>query len=249
MRLLSLAVIAALAAPVAVAQTRLPDYTSVIAPPPAEGSAAEKHDRALFVATRKLEGSARWNLARQDANLAMPTAVNDAFSCALGLPISTADTPKLAALMVKTMYVAGGATSAPKTYYHRPRPFTVFPKAHICAPLGDMSNPSYPSGHSTAGWGWALVLAELAPDRAPEILSRGRAFGESRMICGVHWQSDVNAGREIGAGAIAAAHADAQFRANLDAAKAEIGEARARGLKPTRDCAADTAALSTPIPR
>jgi acid phosphatase (class A) len=31
-----------------------------------------------------------------------------------------------------------------------------------------------------------LILAELAPERATPILNRGRAYGESRVVCGVH---------------------------------------------------------------
>jgi acid phosphatase (class A) len=249
MRLLSLTIIAALAASVAFAQTRGPDFSAVIAPPPAKGSAADKEDRALFKATRKLEGGARWALATQDANLSMPQAADNAFSCALGAPINAADTPKLSALMLRTLIIAGGATGAPKKLYQRARPFTVYRHAHICAPLRDIKSPSYPSGHAAAGWGWALVLAEVAPERAPEILARGRAFGESRIVCGVHWRSDVAAGREIGAGAIAAAHADPQFRAEIEAAKAELAEVRARGLTPAADCKAEAAALATPIPQ
>jgi hypothetical protein len=47
---------------------------------------------------------------------------------------------------------------------------------------------SYPSGHSSIGWGWALILTELAPDRAEEILARGRAFGGSRNVCNAHYR-------------------------------------------------------------
>ena len=37
-------------------------------------------------------------------------------------------------------------------------------------------------------WGWTvgLIMAEVAPDRATEILARARAFGEGRLVCGVH---------------------------------------------------------------
>ena len=73
---------------------------------------------------------------------------------------------------------------------------------------------SYPSGHNAVGWAWALVLAEVAPERATAILARGRAFGDSRPVCNVHWQSDANAGRVMGAAAVARLHADPVFRAD-----------------------------------
>ncbi len=103
---------------------------------------------------------------------------------------------------------------------------------------------SYPSGHTALGWAWALILTEIAPDRENAILARGRAFGESRIICNVHWQTDVFEGRFMGAAAVARLHADPAFRAELEAAKAEIAAVRAKGLKPSRDCDAEAKALA-----
>ena len=103
---------------------------------------------------------------------------------------------------------------------------------------------SYPSGHTAIGWAWALILTEIAPDRADAILARGRAFGESRNVCNVHWHSDVVEGRFMGAAAVARLHADPAFRADLEAAKAELATVRAKGLKPSRDCDAEAKALA-----
>ena len=97
-------------------------------------------------------------------------------------------------------------------------------------------DPSYPSGHTAIGWGFALILTEIAPDRADEILARGRAFGESRIVCNHHWYSDVVWGRFMGAATVARLHADPTFRADMEAAKAEFAALRAKGLPPTRDC-------------
>jgi acid phosphatase (class A) len=72
------------------------------------------------------------------------------------------------------------------------------------------------------------VLAELAPSRADAILQRGRDFGDSRVICGYHYPSDIEAGRTIAAGVIARLHADASFRRDLDAARAELARAYPR---------------------
>ncbi len=58
-------------------------------------------------------------------------------------------------------------------------------------------------------WAWALVLSEMAPDRADQILARGLAYGEGRAICGVHYASDVEAGPNVGAALFGALKADA----------------------------------------
>lgn len=80
-------------------------------------------------------------------------------------------------------------------------------------------NGSYPSGHTTLGWTMALALAEIRPERQNKLLQRGYEYGQSRVICGAHWQSDVDAGRILGAAVFARLHADEQFVAALNKAK------------------------------
>ena len=77
-------------------------------------------------------------------------------------------------------------------------------------------------------------------------MSRGRAYGESRLVCNVHWRSDVQNGLVMGAATVARLHADAEFRHDLEAANAELANVRAKGLKPGRDCALEAATLAAP---
>jgi hypothetical protein len=121
----------------------------------------------------------------------------------------------------------------------------------ICTPQDETflkMDGSYPSGHTAIGWGWALILSEIAPDQTNAIIARGRAFGESRVVCNVHWESDVAEGRLIGAATLARLHAEPAFRADLQDARAELTAVRAKGLQPTRDCAAEAEALAFPPP-
>ncbi len=71
-----------------------------------------------------------------------------------------------------------------------------------------------------------LVLAEIAPDRATDVLSRARAFGDSRVVCGVHTVSDVEEGRTTASMLVAALHADPQFRADVEVARVELARLR-----------------------
>lgn len=92
--------------------------------------------------------------------------------------------------------------------------------------------------------GASLILSELVPDRTDAILARGRDFGQSRVVCDVHWQSDVEAGRVIAAGTVARLHAEAAFVADMAAARSEIEAARASQQPPEADvCAAEDASL------
>jgi acid phosphatase (class A) len=104
---------------------------------------------------------------------------------------------------------------------------------------------SYPSGHTAIGWGWGLILSQLDPDNGEALVARGRSFGESRNVCNVHWYSDVVAGRMVAAAAVAKLQTNAEFRAAMTAAAADIASARGQGLAPKRDCEAEAAALAT----
>lgn len=223
----------------------LPDSLSLLPPPPAPGSAAQARDDAAATAALAKCGSARWKQATQDADLNFPQAAQT-FSCAVGIGIGAADTPRLYALLRRTLVDDGSATHAAKIKYQRARPFTVN-AAPICTPPDASylrTNGSYPSGHSAVGWSWALILAEIAPENGAAILARGLAFGESRVVCNVHWLSDVEAGRLIASATVASLHGQPDFRADVEAARAEIAAARARALPPNRDCAKETAQLA-----
>jgi acid phosphatase (class A) len=61
-----------------------------------------------------------------------------------------------------------------------------------------------------------LILSEIAPDRGGLILTRARAYGESRAVCGVHTIQAVEAGRMLGSALVASLHASAEFRKDLE---------------------------------
>lgn len=222
-----------------------PDSLALLPPPPANGSTALAADQEAYRTTRPLLNTPRGVQAAQDADLKFPQAA-EVFSCALDAPISEESMPNLYMLLRRSGTDAGYAPYAAKNHYQRTRPFIVN-KETSCTPQEESklaNDGSYPSSHSSIGWAWALILTEIAPDRADAILARGYAFGQSRVICGVHWQSDVTTGRVVAAGVVAKLHTDPVFRAQLEAAKKELITARAKGLKPTLDCKAEAAALA-----
>jgi acid phosphatase (class A) len=231
-------------------KSALPNSLALLPPPPAPGAAAFAADEQAYRDTRSLRDTPRWALAIQDANLRFPDAAR-AFSCAVGVAISEEDTPHLYRLLRRSLMDGGMATYAAKNHYQRRRPFVEF-KETSCTPQEEpklVNDGSYPSGHSAVGWTWALILVELAPDRANGILERGYAFGQSRVICGVHWQSDVTEGRVVAGGVVARLHADPAFNADLQAARTEIAAAERKGLEPTHDCAGEVAILAMPASR
>jgi len=228
------------------AHDALPDSVALLPAPPADGSAALALDQETNKGDLALQGTPRWRLAGMDANLSFPWAAGD-FACALNAPVTQADTPRLYQLLRRAMSDAGAGTGAAKEKYQRARPFMVN-KQPTCTPGAedDLShNGSYPSGHTSIGWTWALILNEIAPEQGDALLARGRAFGDSRLVCNVHWESDVLEGRMVGSMIFARLQNDPTFRADLDVARGELAAARAKKLTPQRDCKFEADALTS----
>jgi len=224
----------------------IPNSVALLPSPPAPDSVAFSLDEEVSKKSLALRGTPRWTLATEDADLNFPRAAG-AFSCALNAPITEQNAPHLYLLLRRTLLDVAHSTYAAKDRYKRARPFVVN-KQPICTPADEkqlMESGSYPSGHAAIGWAWALILTEISPEQTEAILERGRAYGESRVVCNVHWQSDVIEGAFIGAGTVARLHADATFLADLEAAKAELAAVRVKGLKPLRDCASEVAGGSS----
>jgi acid phosphatase (class A) len=200
----------------------LPDTSLILPPPPAEGSAAQQSDWDVFNQTRKLQNTARWDQARADNEITVE-ALAGAFSCALGVHVDVDHTPATFHLLSRIRTDLGMSTSRTKALYQRKRPFIGHDQPTCITPTPDLANNgSYPSGHSAVGWGFGLVLAELAPDHASALISRGKAYGDSRVVCGVHFASDVAEGRMAASAVIPALHANAEFNTDLAKARTEL---------------------------
>jgi acid phosphatase (class A) len=198
--------------------------TTVIGPPPAPDSPRGKADRTIYLETRKLAGTPRWAQATKDNDLWNGGAL-ERFACALGRPIDAKSLPLTYRLLQRVELDARTVGTPPKTHFNRTRPL-IGDTEPVCIAREDWmrTNASYPSGHAMAGVAWGLILAELAPPHASGLVEAGREIGDSRVVCGVHYQSDVEAGRLLGASMVAAEHANAAFRADLAAAKAELAK-------------------------
>ncbi|MDE5976015.1 MAG: phosphatase PAP2 family protein [Muribaculaceae bacterium] len=209
----------------------LPNRIKLLPPPPDNMSVTYHVDRARYEWGKNLRNTERGEQAYQDSKLG-GDGVPRAFSEAFGVEISKENTPEIYKLVVGMREDAGDlATRDAKVHYMRTRPYIYF-NEHTCNPEDEVnlsSNGSYPSGHTSIGWATALVLTEINPDRQDEILERGYEMGDSRVICGYHFQSDVDAGRLTGAVAVARLHADEAFNKQLEKAKKEFARLQKEG--------------------
>ena len=215
------------------AGAKVPDLVRILPPPPTTGDARNQDDRATFTDTRKLAGSPRWKMATSDVTDDRYTV----YACAMGMKLDAAKAPALARVFARLG--DGGMVGRAKARFAVRRPYLNQP-GDICEAKTDhlANNGDYPSGHTSNGWLTALILAELLPDRATEILQRGREYGESRYLCGSHSRSAVEAGYMSGAVIASRLHASADFRADMDAARAELARL-AKDTAPVAGCAAN----------
>ena len=220
---------------------RAPEMVKILPPVPSDGSPQDLADRAIFRSTRALKGSPRWVMAKNDVDTTIPAMLRD-FSCAAGVALTEANAPRLRALLIKMSVDLRPAVDGPKVFFQRKRPFQV-DEGDVCVENTQSlaGSADYPSGHATWAWAIGLILAEIEPSRATQVLNRARAFGESRVVCGVHNASAVSAGRTDGAALIAALHGDAVFRSDLDAARTEMTGHRGAPAPGVEMCEAEAA--------
>jgi len=221
------------------------DVLPTLKPAPRPGEPQYEADRSTFLATRKLEGSPRWKLATSDAQNSTASMLRD-YSCAVGTTLTPENAPKLVHVVARAAIDTSGQANRAKEQFARKRPFEIDPGA-VCQPTSDLFDKKaqhmsydYPSGHATAGWTWATILAAIAPDRAQQILARGRAYGESRVVCGAHNASSIDAGIKTATATMAVVSTKADYKADLAAARAELAALRASGTAP-QACDAEAA--------
>jgi len=198
-------------------------------PAPADDSLAKAADLEVYFRTRSLIGTARAAEAHADDVAPRPAAgVAPRFAYVLGVTLDERSAPHLLAMMERVRGDAELLLAPVKKSVGnggRPRPFVEFPQLPKC-PIsypGLADSGSYPSGHATLGWLWGSILAETAPDYADALIARAMAFGDSRVVCGFHYPSDVAAGRLAASALLARLHADAGFQRDLAAARREVG--------------------------
>jgi acid phosphatase (class A) len=214
------------------------DLMKIVPPPPEKGDIRYETDRQVFKATRSQEGSARWGLATADVPSSVPEVMKD-FSCAAGVALSPTATPATFRLLANANADTSRATNNAKDKWKRLRPFLI-DKGPVCEDKDSLAKSyDYPSGHTTRGWTFGLILSDLIPDRATPILTRARAYGESRIVCGAHNMSAVEAGRLSASATMQFVRATPAYQADLAAARAELAAARATPGPDAGSCSAE----------
>lgn len=221
------------------------DVTRLLAPPPADEAA-----RARDLAAVRAAEQSRTALQAEHAE-ASSTVDVFLFAAVLGPRFTPAQVPRTADFFSRVYQSALPYLQASKQCWSRERPFVVDPTlaplerslastrlrsapapaapqppadSPCPAPVAAPYSPSYPSGHATVGAMMSILLAQMVPEQHQELFELGWEFGEDRVISGVHFPSDVEAGRILGTMLVGAMQQDARFRADFAAARRELRE-------------------------
>jgi acid phosphatase (class A) len=210
------------------------ELSNLLPPPPAAGSIAARHDLQVVLSTQQTRTAADMAAAKADADRSVFR-----FADVFGTSFQASALPKTAAFFTRTAELDKTSVKEAKEYWQRPRPSLVSSQVH---PLSkEKANDwSYPSGHSTFGYTSAVLLANMVPEQRAAIFARADVYAEHRVVMGVHFPSDVEAGRLAGTVIADDILRDPSYQTDYQAARAELRHALGLPANPA------TASSSTP---
>lgn len=191
------------------------DLVHVLAPPPAPDTPAAKADlQAVLAAVASRTDAEIKHVQADDKRVVFR------FADVMG-PAFSADKLPFAAQFFQHVYNDGNiATVAAKDYFKRQRPFVVDPDIKII--VVEKPDFSYPSNHSTFAYEAAILLAGMVPEKAAALFDRAADYGHNRIVAGVHFPTDIEAGRITGSIIDNELLHTARFLADFERAKSEV---------------------------
>jgi acid phosphatase (class A) len=200
------------------------DLVKLLAPPFDTSAPANKTELAELLQLQQSRTAAQVAAAQADQDISV-FRFADVLDTAKWKPSAL---PITARFFAKITTSGQGPSEIAKQTFARPRPFAVDSTLHPV--LGHPKNASYPSGHSLGGNLIAIVLADMVPEKRVAIFRRGWAFARQRAIGGVHYPSDLEAGRIAAALIAQRLYQEPRFRKDLEESRAEVR--RVLGLAP-----------------
>ena len=202
---------------------QLPDLIQSLPAPPDSLSHGFAYDVMQYQwGKAQRPDSVRAEMARRDAVWTYEALLGE-LAGPFGLALSKEATPAIWTVLVNSLATTDQMRVAPKAFYHRRRPFEVFNEKMLTGEEAALSGEgSYPSGHTMRGWTAALLLAQINPAAADGLYARAWKYGESRVIAGAHWQSDVDVTRVAASIGFSRLQTSDRFQAEMARAQEEF---------------------------
>ncbi len=188
----------------------------LLPPPPGNDSAVSKAELDELVGIQKSRDKAQSDLAVADDAKTVWR-----FADVVGNPSFTREKlPLFTAFFDRVVVTASAVVDPAKDLWKRPRPYVA--DSRIEPLLKKISSASYPSGHSTAGTVMGIILANMLPELRSAIMGRAAEFAHNRMVAGMHYATDIEAGKRAGTAIVAVIQTKPEFQKEFEAAKAEL---------------------------
>lgn len=194
------------------------DLSNLLSPPPALDSQQQKQEIDELLAFQKNRTPAMEAFAQADADRTVFR-----FADVLGNNFTAEKLPQAKAFFNMVRENADYILGPAKEHWNRPRPYVTDKDIHPC--VQKPGNASYPSGHSTFGTVTSIILANMIPEKQKQIYDRAELYRRNREIGGVHYPSDVEAGRIAGTVVAAFLFQSPAFQEEFAKARVEVREA------------------------
>lgn len=207
---------------------QMPQSLNFLPGPPKIGDPLFYNDLAQYEWGKSLRDTPRGALAIADADLSLEYFMKR-FGEPMGLNLNPEDFPATAEFMYATYRTCRASISKAKNEYARKRPYQQFSE-HTPLPQSEDAdvNTSYPSGHTVRSWALALALLSLDPEHQDQILKVAYDMGQSRVILGYHYQSDVDDAKMAASAGFARLVGVPEWWELREKAKVEIDAAKAK---------------------
>ena len=200
----------------------MPDAYYFLPAPPKRGDAQWAVDSVMYVRGKQLRSTPRGREAVADAETSVQYFM-DKIGAVMGRKLTEQSHPQLAILIRGTLGDIRGSIQKAKNKFARHRPYQVFGEP---TPVPEDESPtdftSYPSGHTVRAWGLALLMTTIDPVHSNEYMRMGYELGESRVIVGFHFESDVEAARLAASAGYARLCAEKSFLRQIEKARKEL---------------------------
>lgn len=197
--------------------------------PAFEDTEAFFNDSILYQRGKALRDSDRGKQAIADADLRFDFYLKR-FGETMGMNLSEEQTPAIARYLNEVYSFTGQGIMKAKGSFTRQRPFSYFGEPSSIPEEEEKLgvNNSYPSGHSIMAWTMSLALTAIDDEHEYDIIHLGYELGQSRVIVGFHYQSDVDAGRMAASVTFAKMVSDKEFIKLMNLAREELKVLRSK---------------------
>jgi len=131
--------------------------------------------------------------------------------------------PKLYSLLDRVGDTSRDVTNGVKDYWKISRPFEV--SNEVQPLISKSSGFCYPSGHTTGGYIYAIVMGLLIPNKTEEFRSYAHEIAWHRVQVGMHYPQDLEGGKQLATFLVGGLMQNIEFQNDLKKAREELKKA------------------------